>query len=311
MSASGLERFRDEIDPAVAGAVAGWRDDPELGKLTASLQAISERGVFLDAWVEAVLATHLLRAGCTLRVEVPTPAGRSCDFEVTSAGQVFYLHVKRFNPGRPRRSLSLSPRLRYLERVRRPYVVSVRVNDDVGPRVMQRFVTEAAAFIRQARVGDETVVRDEKGTVLGGCRVLAPWEGSHVSVVLGLPKGFEDEAPRVRRLLRKAHKQFMPRAANVILIASAYEEDVEDVANALLGTHIERWDAHPPPGQRVAHGRGDDGFWAAGRAVDSQAAGWFSYRPRGGEVPRRLWVREGATLHEPTKALLVDLFDSR
>ena len=139
--------------------------------------------------------------GCELKVEVLTPAGRSCDFQVTNDGKTFYVHIKRFSGARAgQRRLRVSSRLRYLERIARPYVVSVRYNEDLDDASMQSFVTQAAAFIRHASVGDETVIRDPQGDEIGGCRIVAPWEGSRVSVVIGLPTGFTDEAPRIRRL---------------------------------------------------------------------------------------------------------------
>ncbi|MHC4427509.1 MAG: hypothetical protein ACYS0D_02775, partial [Planctomycetota bacterium] len=160
----GLARYRDQLHPALVDAIAGWADDPELGKLTASLQAINDREPFLNTCAEAIVARHLIDRGCRLEVEVLTPSGRSCDFRVTQGDAVFYLHVKRFTSVRAgRRRLNVSSRLRYLERVARPYVVSVRYRDDLDDAAMHRFVTEAAAFVSHARVGDETVIRDTGG----------------------------------------------------------------------------------------------------------------------------------------------------
>ena len=276
----GLERFRPDLDPAVVDEIAGWADHPELGKLCASLQAIGDQEKFLDTYAEAMVARYLLARACRLQVEVLTPAGRTCDFQVTGGGHDFFLHVKRLNTDRPvRKRLTVSSRLRYLERIRRPYVVSVRFADKLNDRQMQRYVEAAAEFIGRARVGDELLIRDDDGTEIGGCRVVAPWQGSRVTLVLGLPSGFIDEAPRIRRLMRKAYQQFMPGAANVILICSSHVEDADDFGTALLGSHIERWDAHPPRGRRVAHGRDSDGFWHGRRFPESSAAGWFHFTP--------------------------------
>ena len=104
--------------------------------------------------------------------------------------------------------------------------------------------------------------------------------------------------------MRKAYRQFMPGATNVILICSSHVEDAEDFATALLGSHIERWDAHPPQGRRVAHGRDADGFWH-GIPVGLRE-----------EANRRVWqweeiARQGArvevqeTLRERTEAIRV------
>jgi hypothetical protein len=306
----GLDGFRSDLDPAVVDAVAGWAADPELGKLYASLQAIGDREKFLNTYAEAMVARYLLDRGCRLQVEIPTPAGRTCDFEVTLDESRFFLHVKRLNTDRGvQRRLTVSSRLRYLERIARPYVVSVRLNDGLTDEQMQRYVASAAQFIGHARVGDELVIRDDDGAEIGGCRIVAPWQGSRVSLVIGLPTGFIDETPRIRRLMRKAYQQFMPGETNVILICSSHVEDTDDFGNALLGSHIERWDTHPPRGRRVAHGRDSDGFWHGRRFPESSAAGWFHFRPQASALQCRLWIRPGAELDESMQEQLVGLFN--
>ena len=309
-TSGGLDQFQGGLDAGVVEAIRSWSDDPELGKLYDTLQAIRDREPFLDTYAEAMVARHLLSRDCRLQVEVLTPSGRSCDFEVDRGGRRFYLHVKHLNTDRPvRKRLTVSSRLRYLERIARPYVVSVHLRGDLDDESMQTFVTSSAAFIQRAQIGDELVVRDDNDVELGGCRVVAPWQGDRVIVVLGLPTGFVDEAPRIRRLMRKAYQQFMPGATNVILICSSHVEDAEDFATALLGSHIERWDAQPPRGRRVAHGRDADGFWNGKRAPGSFAAGWFHFRPETAALECRLWLRREASIDPDVKQLLVDLFN--
>ncbi len=309
-TSGGLDRFRDGLDPAVVEQINGWASRPELGKLYGSLQAIHDREKFLDTYAEAMVARHLLNRDCTLRVEVLTPSGRTCDFEVEHGGERFFLHVKHLNTLRPvSKRLTVSSRLRYLERIARPYVVSVHLRDVLTDARMQHFVMSAADFIQRARIGDELVVRDDDGAELGGCRIVAPWQGERVILVLGLPTGFIDEAPRIRRLMRKAYQQFMPGATNVILICSSHVDDAEDFATALLGTHIERWDAQPPRGRRVAHGRDADGFWHGTRSPGSLAAGWFHFQPRTAALKCRLWLRRDSSIDPGVKQALVDLFN--
>ena len=306
----GLERFRDDLDAAVVDEIAGWAADPELGKLCASLQAIGDREKFLNTFAEAMVARYLLARDCRLRVEVVAPTGRTSDFEVALGEHRFFLHVKRLNTDRAvRRRLTVSSRLRYLERISRPYVVSVRFADGLTDEQMQTYVTTAAEFIGHARVGDELVIRDDDGTEIGGCRIVAPWQGSRVTLVIGLPSGFIDETPRIRRLMRKAYQQFMPGAANVILICSSHFEDADDFGTALLGSHIERWDTHPPRGRRVAHGRDSDGFWFERRFPESPAAGWFHFRPQASALRCRLWIRPDRTLDESLQQALIGLFN--
>ena len=121
MNDAGLERFGADLDRSMSEEIANWRRDPELGALYGNLQAITDRDKFLNTYAEAIIARHLLANGCELRVEVLTPAGRPCDFEVIAASQRFFLHVNRLNTDRPATSkLTVSAHLRYLEQLARP-----------------------------------------------------------------------------------------------------------------------------------------------------------------------------------------------
>lgn len=307
----GLQQFKDLINQAVLDDILGWDDPAGLGKLAANLRAHKKRKAFMDAYAEAVIARSLLAQGCDLEFEVPTPQGKRCDFRVRTDGLEFFLHIKRVETGRSvRRKLTVSSRLRYLERINRPYVVSIHWQDGLNDEQMQRFVAAAADFIPQASVGDELNVQGAQGGEIGRVRVVAPWDGSHVTLAIGLPSGFIDEAPRIRKLMRKAYQQFMPAATNVILICTAHSDDVDDFETALLGSHIERWDKFPPRGQRIAHGRAGDGFWSGGRFADSRVAGWLWISPRHREPPCRLWLRPGLEPGEPARGVLKRLLDT-
>lgn len=267
----GLQRFRHRISDSMADQIIAWEAHPELRKLAIDLESLTDETKFMSRYAEAVIARHLIKHECRLQIEVPTPAGKTCDFGVAVDGQVFFLHVKWFSTERPmRRALMVSSRLRYLERLPRSYVVSVHFTHELNERQMQRFVKEASEFIMQSRVGDELVVRDKEGVhVIGQCRIVAPGEGPNVSLMIGVPSSMMDELPRMQKLLRKGYQQFMPKAANVIAIGSASMDDVNDVDVAVLGSHIERWDTAPPRGKRIAHGRDSDGFWYNSRYAES------------------------------------------
>jgi hypothetical protein len=129
-----------------------------------------------------------------------------------------------------------------------------------------------------------------------------------VIVNIGLPSGFIDQAPRFRRLMHRAHHQFMPRAVNVIAICSSHEGDQVDFETALLGSHVERWDAFPPRGKRVAHGRASDGFWHGQRFSDSHFAVWFCFSPDRTDITCRLWLRGRKAESLPAAAELVRIF---
>lgn len=306
----GLKQFRHRISDVMAQQIVAWKAHPELRKLALDLESLTDETRFMSRYAEAVIARHLIQHECILQIEVPTPAGKTCDFAVQTNNQLFFLHVKWFNTERPmRRAMMVSSRLRYLERLPRPYVVSVHFPEELSEQQMQQFVAEASDFIMHARMGDELVVRD-KGTEaeLGRCQIVAPGEGGHVSLTLGVPSAMLDELPRVQKLLRKAYQQFMPKAANVIVLGSSSVDDVADVDVALLGSHIERWDAVPPRGKRIAHGRGNDGFWYNSQYAESIIAGWFHMAPSNGLLPTRLWIRPGAEIASPMTAILERLF---
>jgi hypothetical protein len=286
-----------------------------LSKLRAALISHASATAFFDTYAEALVARHLLRHGCALRFEVGTPSGKHCDFEAIRDGLQLYLHIKRVHPeGEEARQLTISPRLRYLERIRRPYIVQVRWHEDLSDAQMHRFVARAAEFIGQARVGDELTVRDDDGSPgaggreLGGVRVVAPWRGTHVSLAIGLPTRFIDKSPRIAKLLGRAYQQFMPKAMNMVIICSMSEDDVGDFQAALLGSPVERWDEAPPRGRRIAHGRAEDGFWHGGRFVESVVAGWFSFGAGDNEIHVRMWQRQEVLLEPPMQDLLGALF---
>ncbi|MDP7069770.1 MAG: hypothetical protein QF561_00280 [Phycisphaerales bacterium] len=275
-SSSGLDRYRRELDPALVARVRSWCDVPGLQPLLESLLSQQRRRRFLDLWVEAMVADQLHSRGCELLAEVETPSGRTCDFRVRLDGLEWFLHVKRLDEGRrgEARHLSISPRLRVLEQIARPFMVRIRWAEGIDEVLMQEFVERASVFLEMAKIGDELTVRDESGLELGAVRVVGQWEGGHISLAIGLPSGFVDETPRIRRLLDRAYRQFMPRAENVILVVGTRRAAILDFDSALLGAAEERWDTHPSGGGRAAVGRARDGFWSGGSRPESTMCAW-------------------------------------
>lgn len=319
--AGGLQRFEQQLHPDVLRDVRSWRTDPELAGLLAKLRSHTETKAFFDAWAEAVAARYLRSCGCALQFEVLTPHDRRADFQVSRDGARFFLHIKRLDSHAPPTQIVVSSRLRVLERIRRPYIVQVRWREGADDDDMQTLVQQAEAFILQGKVGDEHRVRADDGREIGGVRIVAPiTSGSgesnpagaseHVTVTFGLPTGFVDMSPRIRRLFDRAHEQFMPRAVNVIMLASSQDDDVIDFETALLGTHIERWDQFPPRGQRVAHGRAADGFWHGRRFGDSQFAVWMKLDASSDRTEFRLYKRRAVPeSHVDVQRLLESLFE--
>lgn len=250
------------------------------------------------------MALRLMERGCSLRLERPTPSGRSCDFEVTKGDLRFHLHVKRLR-GAGSLRLTAPVALRRLERIERPFVVLVRWLAEPPIGSTRVIVRQAEEFVRSAQLGDEAVLRDLRGRAVGQVRILARGADRHVVVALALADAPDDRAARMQRLLHKAHQQFMPGGENVILLCAAASGEL-DLETALLGTHIERWDRLPPRGERVAHGRADDGFWHERRHEGSRVVGRFEVGADGGYRPGRLWLRAGvdAEAVAPIMALL-------
>ncbi|MDP6890130.1 MAG: hypothetical protein QF471_02265 [Phycisphaerales bacterium] len=276
----GLERFGGEVDQALLERVRTWDAHAGLRGLLDSLRLQKRRRRFLDLWVEAMVADRLHRAGCELETEVQTPTGRACDFHVWMDDLDWYLHIKRLDEGDRRgRKLDISPRLRVLEHIERPFIARIRWAEGLGDELMQELVVRASTFLEMAKIGDELTVRDESGLEIGAIRVVGPWEGSTVSLAIGLPDGFIDETARIRRLLDKAYRQFMPREENVILVVGNRPDDAVDFEAALLGATEERWDAQPGQGGRTAIGRAEDGFWQSNSRPESRICGWCDVLP--------------------------------
>ncbi len=304
--------FPCPLHPDLLTAINSWRTHPELSRLAAKMYAHSEPTGFLDACSEALVARHLLQTSTEVRYEVPTPSGKQCDFQLQFNDTTLYLHIKRLDSIHSEdRHITISSRLRYLERIPRPFIVQIRWPEKPSDTAMQQLVREAAEFIRHAHVGDEHRMNDDEGNEIGGVRIVAPCPGNHVNLVIGLSSGFTDEAQRIRRLLDRAYSQFMPRALNVILIGTSHREERVDMENALLGDHIERWDTHPPKGRRIAHGRASDGFWQGRRCPDSQAALWFHCDPEspGPNLTHNIFLRPKKKIDSTLTEILNRIFD--
>ena len=258
------------------------------------LEAPSRDTRYMSTLGEVELARVLVDSGCTLELEVTTPSGRTCDFKVMREDRECYLHVKNFvtkTPGSGQ--LLISNRLRYLEQIRQPYVVAIDWDPSLQDRQMQEYVSLCSEFIQHASVGDEFIARDREGHELGSCRIMAKWDGNCITLAIGVSRAFEGQVQRVQSLLKKAYAQFMPSSDNIIVICSAGQGDNMIIDNALLGSHVERWDRIPPRGSRVAHGRSDDGFWSESRYSQSAMVAWVNIDPEAGPTRRRLWIRPG------------------
>jgi len=270
--------------------VRGWLDHPELRALARRVLVHSSAEATLAAHAEAAVADRLLQRGCEVRVEIPTPTGRTCDFEVTRGDLRFYAHVKRLR-GTGTVHLAAPEALRRLERIERPFVVLVRWMVQPPGRLAASTVREVERFLRGAQLGDEAILHDSSGGDLARVRIIARAPEPHIMIALALTDAQDDRRHRILRLLRRAHEQFMPGGENVILLCAdaASEHELE---TSLHGTHIERWDRLPPRGERVAHGRADDGFWSGRRHERSHLVGRFELGEDGRYATPHLYRRQ-------------------
>ncbi len=317
MSSRGSEASsrRDLPDPSRTAAAPAWLRRAVLRRRIPPRHAESlHRGLRHPdperreaARAEAEVARKLLERGCRVEVEVPTPDGHRCDFLVERQGVRLYLHVKRWAPHvRPVRR-PIPPELRALEGGARSLLVALRWRTGLRGAGRSALAAAAAEFLRTAHVGDERIVRHPRGGDLGALSVLAPLSaGEGIRFAVGADAEVREEIPRLQSLLRKAFHQFMPRATNVIVVASAAPGHRRLVETSLLGSVVERWDRFPPRGQRVAHGRADDGFWVGGRWQSSRAAAWIQVEGRGRR--HAWWARPGEPLSPAEAQLLTHLF---
>jgi hypothetical protein len=114
-----------------------------------------------------------------------------------------------------------------------------------------------------------------------------------------------DAVGRTQRLLRRAHRQFMPARDNVVAIVAS-RAHLPEIETALLGTAVERWDRLPRRGERVAHGRGADGFWSGRRYDASRVVAWIELDEGLRVSDAAVWRRsaESARLADEVQSLL-------
>mgnify|MGYP001605438885 CR=1 FL=1 len=242
--------------------------------------------------VEAALGLRLLELGCEFRLEVPGPQGRRCDFLAQRGRRTLAIHVKQMPASVPPRPFSGEERS--LESIARPVAVAVR-RQAMPKGTWAGLVPEARRFLELASVGEEQRHLDADGREVVSARILGPVPGEHLRLISVGGGELDARVIRCRRLLRRAHGQFLPEHPNLILFgtlaARPPAESLYALETALLGTQVERWDRYPRQGARIAHGRADDGFWHGRRHEQSAFAGWFSATATDAEGPGGWWDR--------------------
>lgn len=268
-SAEAVESLLAGLDRTARGRVETSR--AAAGSARAERQRASIR------LVEAALGRRLLELGCEFQLEVLGPQGRRCDFLATRGSSSLAIHVKQLPPtiAPP----AFSGRERALEAIARPVAVAFRrrpMSDDTWRRILPGL----RRFLELASVGEEQRHLDARGAEAVSARILGPVPGETLRLIPVGTGELDARVARVRRLLRRAHGQFLPDHPNLILFGTLAEQPTAEslyaLETALLGTQVERWDRFPRKGHRVAYGRADDGFWCGRRHEASRVAGWFS-----------------------------------
>lgn len=288
----GLERFGGKINSDVLADIESWRADAELGKLTARLDSLKKPQEFLDCYAEVLIARSLLKAGCSVRVEVPTVGRFHADFEARQSDTHFFVHVKRLNTDEAtQKQMNVATRLDGLKRISRPLIMGLSLRRDLTDCQMQDFVAQATRFVEGASIGDELTISGPDDSHWGTCEIVGPHPGTNVETVVTLGARFLDTRGRLLRLCDKAYSQSMPGALNVMAMAACWGDDVEDFETALLGTSYVIYDDVPPRGRVIESGLKDDGFWSGDKHPDSQVAAFFHFSRDSDTFQSKLWLR--------------------
>ncbi|MSR68821.1 MAG: hypothetical protein EXS17_00515 [Phycisphaerales bacterium] len=257
---------------------------------------------------EVLLAKRLAATGFAVRSEVATSSGKSCDLVAKRGALRLHLHVKSVEADDAlivARSARVPRALQSLEQLTRRLLIEVEWTTGLSSDALQTTADAMRTFLLRASIGDECIVRSRRGTLRGRCRVRSPHDHAGVSLAGRIADDHIVAVARMRRLLRKARAQFLSGGENVIVLFGPksaqwlFEE-------ALLGTPVERWDAFPRRGERVAMGSGDDGFWHAGARDLSRIAVWRSLESfRDDSIA---WIRPGVAVS--TRAACDELFSN-
>lgn len=261
---SGLEIFEKNLHPEVIAEIRGWSKHPELTKLLKNLESMKDWEQFLDFYVEAMIARHLLSQECEIIVEVPTKKGKSADFKVSKGSNTFFVHVKRLNFDKEtQHDFNVSTRLDSLKKKGIGFLFIKLLTDDE----MQQFYKEAFRFSKEAKDGESKDITSKTGEVLGECFKIQ--HGQSITVYSGKDGGCSD---RFLKKLKSAYKQFMPDGVNVILVTSAWRDyaSIEDLRE------------------------GSRDFWSDGKHSCSNVIGWFKFEPRGKSIDFELFFRENS-----------------
>ncbi len=255
----------------------------------------SARQRFEIRFVEACFGARAIELGCEVEREVPGPEGRTCDFLLRKGDLALAVHLKRLEAIGEVPPPPLAAWERAIEQMPRGLVASIRRPHRLPERTTRWLAPRLREFLEHARVGEERLFRDDDDRPVAQVRIVGPNDAGRVRIVPASTTDLDARVVRFRRLLRRAYRQFLPGVENLVLFgtvrATADPEARIALADALLGTPMERWDRFPMLGDRVAHGRGTDGFWESKRHAASRLAGWFAAESAAATEAGRWWLR--------------------
>lgn len=265
--------------------------------------------------IEAAFGLRALSRRCEVEREVPAPEGRTCDFLIRRGGVEAAFHLKRLEAIGEVPPPPLEPWERSLEQLPRGLVASLRRPRRLRADTAGWLAEEIRGFLERARVGEERLFRDDRDQAIARVRVIGANDLGRVRIVPASETDLDARVQRFRRLLRRACRQFLPGVPNVVLFGTATEAaDPEGrlaLADAIFGTPMERWDRFPLAGERVAHGRGADGFWHGSRHPASRLVGWFAAAATEASAIGGWWLREGGPEPSGLLDLMTDLAGAR
>ena len=268
----GIELFKKRLHPTAVAEIKSWAENPQLSKLLQKLESVSDAQHFLNHYAEAMVARHLIKNECRLEVEVSTVNGRSADFRVSKDNNTFFLHVKRLNVDeQTRKEMKVHNRLEELRKIRKPLIFGVVFFRCLTDGEMQGLYKRAKKFIKNAGIGEKMVVEDTAGQRIAECEIRGCRNVERVQLIVAMSVKHADDVKRLYGKLSDAYKQFMPKAANVVLVTSNWKEDVEDFEESLLGSR---------------------GFWEGNKHHDSNVVVWFNFDTKDDYINFRIWYRE-------------------
>lgn len=277
-----MGHVRDQHDRRREAALLRWLSSPaatraagtQARRMRLAIESSDPRR-HASGMAEALIARRVARLGLPIAFEVPTPSGRTVDVDIRDGSARLCIHVKHLasSPAKsPRRHARMPAALMSLARHSRRVVIALEWEPGRTTADLRHAAADAERLLDRGSVGDEARLHARDGSVIGHARIIAPTDSRQTVVIAGIPdRGSLDGA---ERLLRKAYVQFMPKAHNVIVVAGA-ARDSRAFADALAGAPIERWDRFPHRGERMAHGRAQDGFWSGQSHPGSALAAWL------------------------------------